>query len=486
MGVRTSEDQLLLPGEGQKIQAGPKVVKLEMDRTGVPPVEPVEAAAAPKTALASGSAHEAYAKHVKEVMAAADWPWPEHVMMDPKKQPRFIHSVEELKHEFQFGSHMNEVVVFPGGLHALGQDEVLHPEVGGATRLDATHLENGDSRTAYDVLESLADMGALDKLKGKVRYRVSSESRKDIPAGNWKNECLAGKWATLKDKCPPQAKTSVYIAEMRMLEKQPAQDDTLRCWRRSSLSTTMRERMYKLGMDVQSMLYWDDYSEGFFIGAGSSGYDLHADCIPTSNVGSVFAGHKLLAIWSFPDDTKDVLRRHGREQFCKPLTDRQVQALEGACCVALAPPGSIYIFSGTCAHAVCNVGFSSPNLGKPVPSLVISSYEAFVGLNLEHAKTMAQVCNATWDDGAETDEDIQEFEEDMADEVSKLQKHLRERDLGRKETEALSTALDFLCSECRGIKAALRDAEAPAEDEDSEGSEPKRMRYTAVEDTGDQ
>merc|ERR1719450_1479063 len=116
-------------------------------------------------------------------------------------------------------------------------------------------------------------------------------------------------------------------------------------------------------MDVKSMTFWDDFSEGTFIGAGSTSYDLHVDIIPTSNVGSVFAGHKMLALWSFPDGTRDVMSRHYREHFANPLTEDQVHALEAASCVALAPPGSIYVFSGAGAHTVCNIG-----LGPPGPS----------------------------------------------------------------------------------------------------------------------
>ena len=41
-------------------------------------------------------------------------------------------------------------------------------------------------------------------------------------------------------------------------------------WRKSTLSYTMRER---LGMD--DMIYWDDYSEGLFIGGHNTAYSHH-------------------------------------------------------------------------------------------------------------------------------------------------------------------------------------------------------------------
>ena len=58
----------------------------------------------------------------------------------------------------------------------------------------------------------------------------------------------------------------------------------------------MRECVMEHGLDARDMLYWDDYSEGTFVGGDRAGYAVHADCIQTSNVGSLFSGHKLLAI----------------------------------------------------------------------------------------------------------------------------------------------------------------------------------------------
>lgn len=412
-------------------------------------------------------------------MDAAGWPWPEHVLLDEKKMPRFISTVAELKHELQVGCHMNEVVVFPGGLHALGHEASLNSEIASAAGFgDPDSLAQN---TAYDVLANLADMGQLERFKGKVQFRHQKESRKDTPAGSWKNGCLTEKWDALKGKCPDEAKSSVYLAEIRMLERQAAEDTTLRPWRKSTMKTTMRERMHKLGMDVRSMLYWDDYSEGLFCGAGSSGYDLHADCIPTSNIGSVFAGHKLLAIWSFPDDTKKVLREHGREQFVQPLTPGQVLALEGACCTALAPPGSIYIFSGACAHSVCNVGFGTPIAGPPRPSLVISSYEAFIGLHMEHIEAMVKVCNTSLEDDSETDEDIVEFEEDVADEAWTMQQRLDAGKVSEETSPGVQAALDFLKVRSPGIKRLLEKKASKAAEEQLQL---KRQRCTKLAEAG--
>merc|ERR1719188_984538 len=149
------------------------------------------AAAAP----ALDTAYESYNHHVKEAMAAAGWPWPEHVLLDRQKQPRFVFSTEELVREMQVGSHMNEVLVFVGGLDALGQRSAVEPRIAAATGLDKASEMPG---TAYEVLARLSESQALDELKGKVTYRRDAESHADSAAGGRCNACLAPKWEALQ------------------------------------------------------------------------------------------------------------------------------------------------------------------------------------------------------------------------------------------------------------------------------------------------
>lgn len=311
--------------------------------------------------------------------------------------------------------------MFPGGLYALGQQAALNPGIALATGLsDDPFLKfsaNSGSITAFDVLERLNATGLLEQLKGKVTYRQGVKDRKDVTPGARGNSCLASKWDVLQNECPKDARESVYLAEVRHISGQPCQDG-LRHWRKSTLSTTMRERLHTLGMDVRSMVYWDDYSEGLFVGAGSSSYALHADCIPSSNVGSVFAGHKMLAVWRYPDETHQIIREHGREHFAKPLSLNQENALARACCIGLVPPGSVYLFSGCNAHAVCNVGLSPPRPfdGSPLPSIVVSSYEAFIGLHERHLSAVVDMCQRVGaeDANSDSDEELLDFEEDLA------------------------------------------------------------------------
>lgn len=116
--------------------------------------------------------------------------------------------------------------------------------------------------------------------------------------------CLAGQWASLQRGCPPDARPSTYISELRRLEtSETGRPGSLRRHRRSALSRTMREACVDKGLDARDMLYWDDFSEGTFIGGDRAGYAVHVDCIQTSNVGTMFSGHKMLAIWKYAETT---------------------------------------------------------------------------------------------------------------------------------------------------------------------------------------
>jgi len=418
---------------------------------------------------------EAYFENVRQVMTAAQWPWPQHVVMDVAKAPRFIHSVTEFMYELQYGCHVDQVVVFPGGVHALGQDKAIHPQIadalfGAGVNEPNNAAESGhehdsnhgpdDNRTAFHVLERLSKTGILKELKGKVNYHKGTGDAAcgHLSAGARGNSCLQPKWEALQHECPDDLQASVYLAEIRKLDAEESNvPGGMRSRRKSTLSTTMREKMYQLGLDVHDMIYWDDYSEGFFIGGEKAAYHMHVDCIQTSNVGCILSGHKLLALWSYPQETMAVLDKHHDTLFVDPLLPEQVSALEKACCVALAPPGSVYIFSGANAHVVRNVGFGSPSAGfPPSRSLCASSYEAFVGLNPQHVA----ICAGTHDErfhwkGCWMDEeDLEDFEEDVAKNlVSILEKRLDKKVMSG---DYGCRAVEMLCNTCPRIASVVR------------------------------
>jgi hypothetical protein len=195
----------------------------------------------------------------------------------------------------------------------------------------------------------------------------------------------------------------------------------------------MRER---LGAD--SMVYWDDYSEGLFIGGHGSAYSLHVDQLQTSNVGTQYFGHKLVAIWSFPDKTHAILDSHYRSVFAPPLSGDQISALEQACCVAVVPPGAVSLFSGANAHVTCNVGVDviCGRHAVAKPSVCVNSYEAFVNVNEQHVRVMLTTNTSPlhWERCWMDDEDLVDFREDVREQIDELVAQikrpvLREQDL---------------------------------------------------------
>eukprot|EP00930_Biecheleria_cincta_P048793 TRINITY_DN34057_c0_g1_i1.p1 TRINITY_DN34057_c0_g1~~TRINITY_DN34057_c0_g1_i1.p1 ORF type:complete len:461 (+),score=72.44 TRINITY_DN34057_c0_g1_i1:68-1450(+) len=402
-------------------------------------------------------AQEAYIQHVSKVMDAAGWPWPRELVLNPTKLPHFVDSVDEFLKVLQFGDHMDKIIVFPDGLRKLGQDAALHPALRKVVR-------DGVALTGYDVLDELSSQGVLNEWKGAVAYLDTRDpsNRKESHAQGNRNGRLSDKFDDLKKKCPQDARTSVYLSEIRSHAYSGAAIvPGLHSNRKSTLQCTMRERASELGMNVQNMLYWDDFSEGVFISGGGAGFDLHQDCIQTSNVGSVFSGHKLLAIWSYPADTRAVLSDHYGTNLVPPLLESQAKALTGACAIALAPPGSVYIFSGCNAHAVCNIGFDLASDGGSVkPSLCVSSYEAFANLHETHALALARTHDEqfhykkTWMKGRA---DLREFHEDVAQFLRNCMGQVSVSQEG--EQQRALRAIDTVLRNCPRIEAYIQKLE---------------------------
>jgi len=250
----------------------------------------------------------------------------------------------------------------------------------------------------------------LEELKGNMFVPSSEEGGKDIsvqPKGD--KAGLHGKWDSLRSDYPADIANGVYISEVRKVKKFRRGGR----WAKSTLKATMREQ---IGMD--EMLYWDDYSEGLFIGRHGTAYNLHADQMQTSNIGTQFQGHKILAIWQYPEVTQDVLETHFRSVFAPPLLPDQIELLERAVCVAVVPPGAVWVFSGANAHATCNLGFQpvDPSLpGPPLPCLCLNSYEAFCGCNIDHVKALVATNTDPmhWDGCWMDDEDLEDFKSDV-------------------------------------------------------------------------
>merc|ERR1711957_195337 len=78
---------------------------------------------------------------------------------------------------------------------------------------------------------------------------------------------------------------------------------------------------------------------------------------------------------------------------------------------------------------------------------------------------MVKVCNTSVDDDSETDEDILEFEEDLADEVWKMQQRLAAGKVSEETSPAVQAVVDFLKVRSTSIKRLLEKKASKAEEE---------------------
>lgn len=395
--------------------------------------------------------------------------WPTHVLTDPTKRPRVVVSTETFISEMLTGCHIDRIVMLPpayavgsgldlgtasknalhpgdaappvgiaaapaalvpaariiavpGAKHrpmqpvAVDLDQVLESAVASAIR---------GAESAREVLTNLAKNGKIDTLKGNMFIKTNGHGRKDAPIrpADGEPNTLAAKWAVLnaRDDVETVAPT-VNLAEVRHLRQYYRGRRSYK----TTLRRTMRDRV-----GAEDAVYWDDYSEGLFVSSNGAGYNLHVDQLQTSNVGTQFLGHKLLAIWSYPDMTTQVLEDHFRTVFSPPITADQVKLLETACVVALLPPGTTWFFSGANAHAACNLGFGPlyptgagpPDAPLPLARTVcVNSYEAYVGINPEHVRLMTttNVDPFHWDGCWMDDEGLRDFKDDVEDRIDYL------------------------------------------------------------------
>jgi hypothetical protein len=67
-------------------------------------------------------------------------------------------------HELRNGCHMNQIIVFPGGIEALGHQHALGADIASAAGFEGIGVPP-KARNAYEVLENLAEAGAMERYK---------------------------------------------------------------------------------------------------------------------------------------------------------------------------------------------------------------------------------------------------------------------------------------------------------------------------------
>lgn len=381
-----------------------------------------------------------------------EFPWPVELLTRHNKQPHLMASATQFVTALRRGHHMDQIVVLLDGVKRLQQHDALPAAFHAAFRNSHTamdtlatmepellaslkgnayvqHRPTDDSDDDKDERDTSTDSsGSPSRSRASSPSSPTSPSRPSADVRSCVDDCIRpdnGKRdlkSTLNElnTLSKEEKSRVYVSEIRRLHRQKSRHGTTR---KSSLLSTMRERLGE-----SEMMYWDDYSEGLFIGGHNTAYSLHVDQLQTSNIGTQFYGHKLLAIWAYPDATHKVLDSHFRSVFAPPLSRSQLKALEAAVCIALVPPGAVWFFSGANAHAVCNIGLDYANTQDnhttsnpdsesttPIRSVCVNSYEAFVGNHPVHLKAMLATNTAPlhWDGCWMHDDDYDDFKEDV-------------------------------------------------------------------------
>eukprot|EP00928_Gymnodinium_smaydae_P041604 TRINITY_DN28136_c0_g1_i1.p1 TRINITY_DN28136_c0_g1~~TRINITY_DN28136_c0_g1_i1.p1 ORF type:complete len:410 (+),score=98.33 TRINITY_DN28136_c0_g1_i1:117-1346(+) len=279
--------------------------------------------------------------------ACAGAGWPQALLEDAGKAPRVVETREAFLEELVHGSHLNQVVVFPEGARLLGQDVALDPKVRAAAEA---------AGTAYEFLERLDELDR-ERLVACVAWSSGQETRRLEMAS------LAAQWKLVQAGCPAKRRGSSYIAELR---------------RKGDVLVPALSRTMKTAVATDDHLFWDDQGGGIFIGGPGAGYHLHQDSHHVSQIGTNWVGWKLFAMWRHGEESLEVIENHGDTFFLPPLSEAQLCALESAACVALVPPGAVFLFSGANAHVVLNVGSGCCCVG----------YESFVNLHLDHVRAV--------------------------------------------------------------------------------------------------
>ncbi|CAE7018107.1 unnamed protein product [Symbiodinium sp. CCMP2456] len=291
--------------------------------------------------------------------------WPEELLEDPARRPRYVATAEEFLSELLTGEHVEDFIILPNGTELLGlsYEDTIPEDV---------RLCMQDCRAAQDFVKKLLqNPEMLEKYRADVEYVDSKRQQRDtlrkdkLDLGKRIREALRMVEAGEVDA------ELLYVAEMRLKQEAPHPIG-------GEKVKTICQRDVKdvLGPLVSWTLYWDRYDEGFFAGGRFSGKGLHVDQVLWSNVGRNYKGYKLAAAWPKGECSKQVALEFYDVLFVPPLQPRELQALQKAAKVALLRPGDVYIFSGGVAHTVLCVS----------EEMCIGVYESFVTFHPDQVK----------------------------------------------------------------------------------------------------
>jgi len=333
-----------------------------------------------------------------EALPEGELLWP----VSKEQQPEIVHTIEEFLDCLLFQPHLDRVVVFPNGIHLLGQQDGLPEEVRQAAAA---------SCTVRGFLQALHPE-KQEALRGRVWHYSNRGREKEVKRGD-KKRALS---ETLRELTAQEQSGDVpmdaplYISELRWREKVQHPVAT-----NERVKTATVFDVYDCTPLSRRMPLWERSEGGIFVGERGAGSGMHVDQCLWSNVGRNWCGHKLFALWPFTE-RHAILDEAGKGAvFHLPLTQKEVGFLRRAKIVAVLRPGDVWVFSGGQPHTALCVG----------DGLNICAYESFVPAHpaavglLVRSNTKSSHWKHCWMD----DDDLDELYEDVVD---SLQHSLRD------------------------------------------------------------
>eukprot|EP00471_Norrisiella_sphaerica_P003853 CAMPEP_0184479378 /NCGR_PEP_ID=MMETSP0113_2-20130426/1130_1 /TAXON_ID=91329 /ORGANISM="Norrisiella sphaerica, Strain BC52" /LENGTH=453 /DNA_ID=CAMNT_0026857451 /DNA_START=74 /DNA_END=1431 /DNA_ORIENTATION=+ len=316
------------------------------------------------------------------------------LLQDKAKAPYVCEDEKEFVDEVLVGQHVDRVVVLKEGLRKIGLVESMprsfRKAVEGTT----------DLCSFFDKLETEVPLSSIDASTyywdGKKEQRVKKD------ANGKKVKDLSAKYNVLKSN-KDKMKEPLYVGELRYVTKRKMREG-------DKCSTLLTEDMKdKLWEASKYMPMWDRGHA--FVGGRHSGSSVHCDQVLWSNIGKNWAGHKILFVWKFGDESLRVLDKFYKKIIKPPFTEPEKKALQSASHVVLVGPGDMFVFSGGNAHMTLGVG----------DRLSLTAYESYVNLNPENVRTFARSGSKDhFEECVMEDSDFEDLQDDVVDNVEDM------------------------------------------------------------------
>lgn len=315
------------------------------------------------------------------------------------QRPEVAHTAEEFLEAMLLQPQLDRVVVLPGGIDLLRQQnalpEALRDAVARSSNMrDMMNIMPEEARASFKArLWHYGNVGSEKEIREGGRTRTLSQVRKVL-------------YQRQDEGAVPHG-APLYISELRWLTK--VEHPVVKGER---VKTALNCDVYDFTPLSRNMPFWERSEGGIFVGERGTGSGFHVDQCLWSNVGRNWCGFKLFAIWPYDTERHAILDEAGKGTVLHlPLSPEHREYLRRAKTVALVGPGDVWCFSGGQPHTALVVG----------DGLNVSAYESFVPAHpdavslLVRSNTKAAHWRKCWMD----DEDLDELYEDVVDAIQR-------------------------------------------------------------------